>query len=243
MQSSSERNTQPTDPGERSAGPTGPTEKTDRTKRRLSSILGSVVFHSSVLALVLMVASAARHRQIQPEPHPAIALLEIAGASHTVKIPLPPSNFAAHTRTPTRDTEATHKTILPVEPVPNKMTGGGKPTIPHAGDGSGLAQSGNGSDNEDARPAFPVFAPRPPISDRSLLPATEAKVVIDVDLDALGQVLHETLVHSVSNKLDQLCMDAVRSWRFQPATVNGKPVPSQAEVVFPFTQDYPIAAS
>lgn len=216
---------------------------TERARRPLRSVLLSLWFHATVLALVLMIAAAARKQQIRPEPRPALALLEEAGASHAVKIELPSRDFAAHTRTPTRDLETTHKTILPVEPEPKKMSGGGKPPQPHAGDGSGLATAGNGSDNEDARPAFPVYSPRPPISDRSLLPATEAKVVVDVDLDALGQVVHETLVHSVSSKLDQLCLDVVRTWRFQPATVNGKPVPSQAELIFPFNQDYPVASS
>jgi protein TonB len=215
----------------------------ERTKRSISSILYSLLLHSSLLALALLVASSTRTRVVPPAPHATLALLEVAGASHAIPVPLPPSSFAAHNRAPNHDPEATHKTLLPVPPTPQKMSGGGTSPLPHAGDGSSTAQSGNGTDAHDARPAFPVFSPRPPVTDRALLPATEAKVVVDVDVDALGQVTHETLVQGVSEKLNQLCLDAVRNWRFQPATLDGKPVASQAELIFPFNKDYPLADS
>jgi TonB family protein len=114
---------------------------------------------------------------------------------------------------------------------------------PHKGNGSGQAQTGNGSDAEDARPAFPVFSPHPPVTDRSLLPATEQKIVVDVKVDALGQVVSETLVKGMGNKLDQIVLNIAWTWRFQPATVNGKPVPSEAELIFPFNLSYPLANS
>ena len=170
-------------------------------------------------------------------------MLEVAGGSHKVRVPLPAMDFAAHIRTPNADPEASAKTILPVEPTHLKMTGGGAPKAPHAGDGSGPALRGVGSDAEDAVPAFPIFGPHPPVSDRSLLPAQEKKIVVDVKLDALGQVLSETLVKGMGNELDRIVLDTARTWRFQPATVNGKPVPSEAELIFPFGPGYPITVS
>jgi protein TonB len=156
---------------------------------------------------------------------------------------LPPSTFAAHTRNPTQDPEASRKSIVPIEQPQRAMSGGGAPKTPHAGDGSNQALSGNGSDAEDARPAFPTYSPRPPVTDRSLLPHSEVKIVVDVDLDALGQVVRETLVKGMGTKLDQIVLDTVKSWRFQPATVNGKPVPSEDELIFPFNPSYPITDS
>jgi TonB family protein len=103
--------------------------------------------------------------------------------------------------------------------------------------------TGSGSDAEDARPAFPVFSPHPPVRDRALLPATEKKIVVDVTLDAQGLVLSETLVEGMGNRLDQIVLDIARTWRFQPATVNGKAVPSEAELIFPFNSSYPITDS
>ncbi len=76
----------------------------------------------------------------------------------------------------------------------------------------------------DIHPAFPVFSPHPPVTDRSLLPSSEQKIVVDVSVDAFGQVVSENLVKGLGNKLDKIVLETVRTWRFQPATLNGKAV-------------------
>jgi TonB family protein len=103
--------------------------------------------------------------------------------------------------------------------------------------------AGNGSDAQDATPAFPVFSQHPGVHDRSLLPDSERQVVVDVRLDAGGEVVSENLVKGIGNALDQIVLDTVKTWRFQPATVNGKPIPSEAEVIVPFRPGYPISPS
>jgi len=67
--------------------------------------------------------------------------------------------------------------------------------------------------------------------------------VLDVKLNAAGEVIGETLTTGIGNALDQLALQTVKSWRFQPATVNGQPVPSEAEVIFTFGPHYPVSAS
>ena len=95
-----------------------------------------------------------------------------------------------------------------------------------------------------SRPAPPPGStPEPGPADRSLLPASERKIVVDVNVDELGGVVSETLVKGLGNKLDQIVLETVKSWRFQPATVNGKPVSTEAELIFPFNPSYPITAS
>jgi TonB family protein len=66
---------------------------------------------------------------------------------------------------------------------------------------------------------------------------------VDVNVDASGDVVSESLVKGLGNNLDQLVLDIVKTWRFHPATVDGKPVPTQAELIFPFNQSYPITVS
>jgi protein TonB len=102
---------------------------------------------------------------------------------------------------------------------------------------------GNGADAESANPAFPVFSPRPPVSDRSLLPASSQEVVVDVKVSANGDVLEATLVKGLGNGLDQIVLETVKTWRFHPATLNGNPVPTEAELIFPFNQGYPTTPS
>jgi len=103
--------------------------------------------------------------------------------------------------------------------------------------------AGNGADTQSADPAFPVFAPHPPVTDRSLLPESNQQVIVDVKVSAEGEVLEATLVKGLGNALDQIVLDTVKTWRFHPATINGNPVATEAELVFPFDEKYPTVAS
>jgi len=216
---------------------------TPPAKRRVSAVLLSIGLHGSVLALLLLAGRMARNRLVAPTDFRRMAMVEVAGGAHAVRFPLPPMDMSAKIHDPDKDPEVTRKTILPIPQTHPKVSGGGAPVTPHKGNGSGQAMTGSGSDAEDARPAFPVFSPHPPVRDRALLPSTEKKIVVDVKLDAQGVVLSETLVQGMGNKLDQIVLDIARTWRFQPATVNGKPVPSEAELIFPFNSSYPITES
>ena len=115
---------------------------------------------------------------------------------------------------------------------------------------SRLAQSGNpspqhqqtagfGSGSEDAEPAFPTYFPHPSVTDRSLLPAVEQKIIVNVTISPLGEVTDEKLIQGIGNSLDQIVLDTVKSWKFHPATLNGTAVASIEELVFPFNRDYP----
>jgi TonB family protein len=103
--------------------------------------------------------------------------------------------------------------------------------------------AGNGADQSNADPAFPVFSPRPPVADRSLLPDSNREVVVDVKVSAAGDVLEATLVKGLGNNLDQIVLDTVKTWRFHPATVNGNAVATEAELIFPFNLSYPTSPS
>lgn len=98
---------------------------------------------------------------------------------------------------------------------------------------------GTGNGTDDAEPAFPTYFPRPPVTDRSLLPAIEQKIIVDVTINAQGDVTDEKLVQGFGNSLDDLVLRTVRTWRFHPATLNGNNVASVEQLVFPFNRDYP----
>lgn len=101
--------------------------------------------------------------------------------------------------------------------------------------------TGQGSDAQSMYPAYPTVSPSPQVRDRSLLPQTDQKVIVEVDLGADGQVQQARLVSGIGNALDQLVLDTVRGWQFHPATQNGQSVPSRVELVFPFNKHYPQA--
>ena len=217
--------------------------RTQRPNHYLRAVVISLGLHGAFFAFVFLFGTRVTIRIVEPVKPQLVARVSNSGASHAIRITLPVSRFASHTPTPDSYADASKKTILPMDIPALKKSGGGSPKAPYHGDGSGGAVFGNGSEAEDVRPAFPVFSPHPPVTDRSLLPTSEQKVVVDVVVDALGQVVSAKLVKGSGTKLDQIVMETVKTWRFQPATVNGKAVPTEAELIFPFNQDYPIAIS
>lgn len=98
---------------------------------------------------------------------------------------------------------------------------------------------GTGFGAQDAEPAFPVYFPWPSVPDRSLLPAPERKVIVEVTVSPLGDVTGEKLVQGMGNGLDQIVLNTVKGWHFHPATLNGTAVASVADLVFPFNRAYP----
>ncbi len=76
-----------------------------------------------------------------------------------------------------------------------------------------------------------------------MLPSSEQQVIVDVKVSAGGDVLEATVVRGLGNALDQIVLDTVKTWRFHPATVNGTPVATEAELVFPFSPRYATAPS
>lgn len=98
---------------------------------------------------------------------------------------------------------------------------------------------GTGADAQNAQPAFPVFSPRPAVSDRALLPTSDQQIIVDVKVSALGEVLDASLVKGLGNRLDSIVLETVKTWKFHPATVDGTPVATESELIFPFNQSYP----
>ncbi len=118
-------------------------------------------------------------------------------------------------------------------PAHNRLARSGTPSLQQQ------QTAGTGSGTDDAEPAFPTFFPRPPVTDRSLLPAAERKIIVDVTISADGDVTDEKLVQGLGNSLDDLVLRTVRTWRFHPAALNGNNVASVEQLVFPFNRDYP----
>jgi protein TonB len=201
----------------------------------------SLVVHGCVLAFFVMMAALTGARLAEHNDNLIVAEVEVVGGSHAVEIPLPTRLTAAETNKPERRADAAVPPTLTMRQLkPQNTAGGGAPPTPHAGEGRGNAANGNGSDDEDARPAFPVFAPKPAVTERALLPVAERKIMVDVKVDEDGAVVSETLVKGLGNRLDQIVLDTVKTWRFHPATVNGRPVATEAEIVFPFDPKYPV---
>jgi TonB family protein len=177
----------------------------------------------SMLAWISGVLHARRTPIVQAEMKVYPALLLIPGGVHVKPSPLPAGRIK-HAQTKERtstDLAMSEKAAAPK----------GHPV---ATDHDPVA--GNGSDASSADPAFPIFSPRPEVRDRSLLPSSDQQVIVDVKVSATGDVLEATLVKGLGNALDKIVLETVKTWRFHPATLHGSPVPTEAELIFPFSE-------
>ena len=195
--------------------------------------------HGVLLALLLVSANWVGVQVVEPTGQRRwITSIEIAGAARRARMMLPERPQAETTPEPPQG-----KTIT--EPAPQVLSGnrnGRKDAPMRDTHGRGMAAHGMGNDDEDVMPAFPVFSPRPAVTDRSLLPQTEQKVVVDVKLSADGAVLDETLVKGLGNSLDAKVMEIVKTWKFHPAMIDGKPVACGGRVHFPVRPELSVGA-
>lgn len=209
-------------------------------KSKSATVAISVATHGVLLGLIVWLGIHVKVNQRPSSLADAAALLERAGGTHAVRLILPKMADVGTVPKVAPEDER-EKSVAPARMKPKKAMGG-QPMIAHDGNGTGDAATGNGSDAENITPSFPVYSPRPAVTDRSLLPATERKIVVDVNVDEVGAVVREVLVKGLGNKLDQIVLETVKGWRFQPATKEGKAVPTEAELIFPFGPATPISA-
>jgi TonB family protein len=207
--------------------------------RRIRATIVSLASHAAVVALLLAGATRATLNKPEPSTLCCFAALQVAGGSRAVRLPLPEAPAASHSAKHPPVQEPVTRRASPLRERRPARASGTNAAEARPSDLGTNSVAGNGSDAQNTTPAFPIFYPNPAVHDRSLLPVSELHVVIDVQLNAGGEVVSENLVKGIGNALDRMAIDIVKTWRFQPATANGKPVPSEAEVVFSFSQRYP----
>jgi TonB family protein len=192
-------------------------------------VAGSIRLHHAVIFRPMVRGSSS---QIAVVAVSRGALASVLAAQSPV---LPEKGQAPRANAPRRPTPVPQKSTQSLQaPQPVPSTAGQS-----SAGRSNPGVTGQGSDSQSMYPAYPTVSPSPPVRDRSLLPQTDQKIVVDVNLGADGQVQQATLVNGLGNALDQLVLDTVRGWQFHPAMVDGKPVPSTMELVFPFNRNYP----
>ena len=77
----------------------------------------------------------------------------------------------------------------------------------------------------DVLPPVKLYSPPPRYTEIARKARIQGVVFIEAVIDATGEVTRVKLIRGLPMGLDQTAIDAVRTWRFEPATYNGKPVP------------------
>ena len=90
------------------------------------------------------------------------------------------------------------------------------------------------ADGREIRPALPVAFVNPEVS-RSELPAgVQGDVVVEVTIDARGNIVQKRILQRLGYGIDEKVLAALEGWRFTPATQDGVPISSQHDIHFHF---------
>ena len=70
----------------------------------------------------------------------------------------------------------------------------------------------------------PIYTPNPEYVDKARKAKINGVVVLAMTVTAEGNVRDVTVIKSLDSGLDKQAIAAVRTWKFEPATKDGKPV-------------------
>lgn len=86
----------------------------------------------------------------------------------------------------------------------------------------------------DVSPPIPTNRPAPPYSEKARMVGLQGTAVLWVVVNAQGTVEQTRVVKALGLGLDQNALRTVRTWKFEPATRNGVPVPVRVMIEVAF---------
>jgi hypothetical protein len=86
---------------------------------------------------------------------------------------------------------------------------------------------------DEIRPALPVTTFDPVVWPWQL-PDSPGNEVIEITIDERGEIVRKVVLQSLGAEIDSKCLAALENWHFHPATLNGAPIPSKQDAIFPF---------
>jgi periplasmic protein TonB len=101
------------------------------------------------------------------------------------------------------------------------------------GSGSGCCGDVFGVGNGVSMPRA-IYAPEPEFSEEARIKKFQGEVTLLVTIGTDGRARNLTVVRSLGMGLDQKALDAVRTWRFDPARKDGRPVAVQMNIIVNF---------
>ncbi|MGA8110013.1 MAG: energy transducer TonB [Acidobacteriaceae bacterium] len=207
--------------------------QTSTNPPRRAGMVASAAAHATLFLLVaLLTLHFSRVRAVYRQSRCCSAALYWTGA---VGADTPKDKPAAQTKSPRPSHRHAVKTTSNASPLALAKAA---QSVPGVVKPQQQPTPGTGAGDADAEPPFPIYYPRPAVTDRSLLPAVERKIIVNVSISAHGDVTDEKLMQGLGNPLDQIVLDTVKSWRFRPATLNGAAVASTEQLVFPFNREF-----
>jgi TonB family protein len=117
--------------------------------------------------------------------------------------------------------------------------GSGASQTPKENDGSNpavktSATAGAYNVGGEVKAPFPISKPEPPYDEKSRKAHFQGTVAMEIMVNAQGGVEEASVLKAAGLGLDQNALRTVRTWKFQPATYRGTPVPVRIKVEVSF---------
>jgi TonB family protein len=84
----------------------------------------------------------------------------------------------------------------------------------------------------EVRPALPYVFPDPPVSRDDLPPGIQGKIIVEITIDELGNVIDTKLLQGLHPAIDAKVIATLKMWRFRPATRDGRAIASKQDALF-----------
>jgi len=147
--------------------------------------------------------------------------LQMATQSPLLSLPA-----AAQKKTPPTKVRKRHNLLQEEKPA-NSLEAGSEL-------GSGYDGSTSG---DDVKPAIPLVFPDLKIYRSELPGGVEGEVVVEITIDANGNVVEEKVLKGLGYGVDERVIAVLRRWRFRPATRNGVAIPSKQDTLFRYPSE------
>lgn len=199
-----------------------------RYPRRQHALSASFVAHATALAMVAFhfAPTAVKISSVMKGEHGAARVTQIASEADDVSYP-----FVAKP-----EKSALSALKLRAQKKPKRLKDDknrAEETSVRAGLDYGSMSDGPTSGSE-VRPALPFIFPDPPISRSDIPDGVQGKVVVEITIDELGNVIDTKLLQGLHPAIDAKVIATLKQWRFRPATRDGHAIASKQDALFNF---------
>lgn len=137
-------------------------------------------------------------------------------------------HLALHVKPPTRPKPAAKPSTVTTELQTVTAESPARAGTPYGSFAQGLASG------RDVRPALPIIFPDPAVMPWQIPSGVEGNVIVEVTIDVQGNVVETKVLQALGHGIEEKVLAALRNWRFRPAMMDGRAIPSQQDVYFHF---------